>query len=76
MRYYDALEDSHCKGFIDLAEVVSVALTSWTQGAPKRADEKGFFDVSSIQVSEKEEIVKFHFYNAKLLTLKTPFIFY
>lgn len=46
MRYYDAMEDSHSKGLIDLAEVMSVAPATSVQGAPKKADEKSFFDVS------------------------------
>ena len=45
LRYYDSSEDSHCKGFIDLAEVVSVAPIHSVQGAPKRAEEGAFFEV-------------------------------
>lgn len=45
-RYYDAMEDSHCKGTIDLAEVVSVTSVTPTPGAPKKVDEKAFFEVS------------------------------
>lgn len=40
------MEDSHSKGLIDLAEVMSVAPAICVQGAPKKADEKSFFDVS------------------------------
>ncbi len=45
LRYYDTSEDSHCKGFIDLAEVTSVMPLKNVQGAPKKADEKAFFEV-------------------------------
>ncbi|XP_077558933.1 SET domain binding factor isoform X3 [Haemaphysalis longicornis] len=47
LRYYDAVEDSHCKGLIDLSEVISVSPSLLIQGAPKRADEKAFFDVKT-----------------------------
>lgn len=47
LRYYDAVEDSHCKGLIDLSEVISVTPSLIIQGAPKRADEKSFFDVKT-----------------------------
>ncbi|XP_029848288.2 myotubularin-related protein 13 isoform X2 [Ixodes scapularis] len=47
LRYYDAVEDSHCKGLIDLSEVISVMPAVAIQGAPKRADEKSFFDVKT-----------------------------
>ncbi|CAN7999101.1 unnamed protein product [Ixodes hexagonus] len=47
LRYYDAVEDSHCKGLIDLSEVISVTPAVAIQGAPKRADEKSFFDVKT-----------------------------
>lgn len=47
LRYYDAVEDSHCKGLIDLSEVISVTPSLLIQGAPKRADEKSFFDVKT-----------------------------
>lgn len=51
------MEDSHCKGFVDLAEVISVTPSLSVQaGMPKKAtnsttstatsDEKTFFDVS------------------------------
>lgn len=45
MRYYDAMEDSTCKGFIDLAEVESVQLIKNMPGAPKKADENSFIEV-------------------------------
>ncbi|XP_014253591.1 myotubularin-related protein 13 isoform X2 [Cimex lectularius] len=45
LRYYDAMEDSHCKGFIDLAEVVAVNQVPPAQGPPKKTDEKSFFDL-------------------------------
>lgn len=47
LRYYDAMEDSNCKGFIDLAEVVSVQPIKNVQGAPKKSDENAFFEVVS-----------------------------
>lgn len=47
LRYYDAVEDSHCKGLIDLSEVISVTPVAAIPGAPKRADEKSFFDVKT-----------------------------
>ena len=46
LRYYDDKEDTHCKGFIDLAEVVHVASTKSAAGAPKKADDSAFFEVS------------------------------
>ncbi|XP_025829760.1 myotubularin-related protein 13 isoform X2 [Agrilus planipennis] len=45
LRYYDAMEDSHCKGFIDLAEVMSVTQALPTPGPPKKTDDKSFFDL-------------------------------
>uniref|UniRef100_T1JDW2 Myotubularin-related protein 13 n=1 Tax=Strigamia maritima TaxID=126957 RepID=T1JDW2_STRMM len=51
LRYYDSIEDSHCKGFIDLSEVVSVAPAMATPGASKKADEKAFFDLKTIRRS-------------------------
>ncbi|XP_049836392.1 myotubularin-related protein 13 isoform X2 [Schistocerca gregaria] len=45
LRYYDAMEDSHCKGYIDLAEVVSVTPAAPTPGPPKKTDDKSFFDL-------------------------------
>lgn len=46
MRYYDAMEDSNCKGFIDLAEVESVQPVKSMPGAPKKADENSFIEVT------------------------------
>ncbi|XP_054263415.1 myotubularin-related protein 13 [Macrosteles quadrilineatus] len=45
LRYYDAMEDSHCKGFIDLAEVMSVSQAPPMPGPPKKTDDKSFFDL-------------------------------
>lgn len=45
LRYYDAVEDSHCKGFIDLAEVMSVTQVPPIPGPPKKTDDKSFFDL-------------------------------
>lgn len=47
LRYYDAMEDSHCKGFIDLGEVVSVISAAPGPGPPKKADDKSFFDLKT-----------------------------
>ncbi|CAH2055654.1 unnamed protein product, partial [Iphiclides podalirius] len=45
LRYYDAMEDSHCKGFIDLAEVIAVSQAPPAPGPPKKCDERSFFDL-------------------------------
>ncbi|KAK9886900.1 hypothetical protein WA026_019158 [Henosepilachna vigintioctopunctata] len=45
LRYYDAMEDSHCKGYIDLAEVMSVIPAAAAPGPPKKTDDKSFFDL-------------------------------
>ncbi|XP_065158308.1 myotubularin-related protein 13 isoform X2 [Atheta coriaria] len=45
LRYYDAMEDSHCKGFIDLSEVISVTQATPAPGPPKKTDDKSFFDL-------------------------------
>lgn len=46
LRYYDAMEDSHYKGLIDLAEVQSVTPGPAVPVGTKKVDEKAFFDVS------------------------------
>ncbi|CAB3252550.1 unnamed protein product [Arctia plantaginis] len=45
LRYYDAMEDSHCKGFIDLAEVITVTQAAAAPGPPKKCDDRSFFDL-------------------------------
>jgi myotubularin-related protein 5/13 len=45
LRYYDAMEDSHYKGYIDLAEVMSVSSATPAPGPPKKTDDKSFFDL-------------------------------
>ncbi|XP_037871165.1 myotubularin-related protein 5 isoform X2 [Bombyx mori] len=45
LRYYDAMEDSHCKGFIDLAEVIAVTQATPAPGPPKKCDDRSFFDL-------------------------------
>ncbi|XP_026318048.1 myotubularin-related protein 13 isoform X2 [Hyposmocoma kahamanoa] len=45
LRYYDAMEDSHCKGFIDLAEVITVTQAPPAPGPPKKCDDRSFFDL-------------------------------
>ncbi|XP_045520262.1 myotubularin-related protein 13 isoform X1 [Pieris brassicae] len=45
LRYYDAMEDSHCKGFIDLAEVIAVSGAAPAPGPPKKCDDRSFFDL-------------------------------
>lgn len=45
LRYYDAVEDSHCKGFIDLAEVITVTQAPPAPGPPKKTDDRSFFDL-------------------------------
>ncbi|XP_050355380.1 myotubularin-related protein 13 [Nymphalis io] len=45
LRYYDAMEDSHCKGFIDLAEVLTVMQAPPAPGPPKKCDDRSFFDL-------------------------------
>jgi myotubularin-related protein 5/13 len=51
LRYYDAMEDSHYQGSIDLAEVMSVSSATPAPGPPKKTDDKSFFDVSVGTVS-------------------------
>ncbi|CAG0902458.1 unnamed protein product [Darwinula stevensoni] len=52
LRYYDHKDDTHCKGFIDLAEVMSVApgLPPPVPGAaPKKVDDKAFFELRTMR---------------------------
>ncbi|XP_050410421.1 myotubularin-related protein 13 isoform X2 [Patella vulgata] len=49
LRYYDAMEDSSCKGFIDLAEVESVIPQKNLPGAPKKAEENSFFEIRTVR---------------------------
>ncbi|CAG5102004.1 Similar to sbf2: Myotubularin-related protein 13 (Xenopus laevis) [Cotesia congregata] len=55
LRYYDAMEDSHCKGYIDLAEVVSVNPAAPTPGPPKKTDDKMPLAVDYLHPSPQEE---------------------
>ncbi|XP_045127189.1 myotubularin-related protein 13-like isoform X10 [Portunus trituberculatus] len=49
LRYYDSvgMEDSHFKGIIELSDVVAVVPSTPTQGAPKKVDERAFFDLQT-----------------------------
>ncbi|XP_070563333.1 myotubularin-related protein 13-like isoform X5 [Ptychodera flava] len=50
LRYYESKEDTHCKGFIDLSEIESLQLSAVAlPGAPKKAEEKAFFDLKTIR---------------------------
>ncbi|ESO05166.1 hypothetical protein HELRODRAFT_77859 [Helobdella robusta] len=49
LRYYDSPEDAHCKGFVDLADVVSVANIKNVPGAPKKSDDGSFFELKTIR---------------------------
>ncbi|KAL5006472.1 hypothetical protein ScPMuIL_015278 [Solemya velum] len=49
LRYYDAMEDSNCKGFIDLSEVISVMQIRNVPGALKKADENAFFELKTMR---------------------------
>ncbi|GBP59983.1 Myotubularin-related protein 13 [Eumeta japonica] len=53
LRYYDAVEDSHCKGFIDLAEVIAVSPAAPAPGPPKKCDDRSFFDLFKLQTPTK-----------------------
>jgi len=48
LRWYDSVDDSASKGDIDLSEVELVRAVGGrhVQGAPKKADENGFFEVT------------------------------
>lgn len=47
LRYYDAVEDSNCKSFIDLADVQSVTPAPPAPIGTKKVDERGFFDLKT-----------------------------
>ncbi|XP_059150678.1 myotubularin-related protein 13-like isoform X2 [Physella acuta] len=49
LRYYDTVEDTNSKGFIDLAEVESVTLMKFVTGAPKRAEENSFIEIRTVR---------------------------
>ncbi|XP_023930025.1 myotubularin-related protein 13 isoform X2 [Lingula anatina] len=51
LRWYDAMEDSHCKGYLDLSEVTSVGTSKNFQGAPKRAEDNSFFEMKTVKRS-------------------------
>ncbi|CAD7092899.1 unnamed protein product [Hermetia illucens] len=47
LRYYDAVEDSNCKGFVDLVDVQSVTPAPPAAVGTKKVDEKAFFDLKT-----------------------------
>ncbi|CAL1540470.1 unnamed protein product [Lymnaea stagnalis] len=51
LRYYDSADDGNCKGFIDLAEVMSVSLAKFVPGAPKKAEENSFLEIKTVRRS-------------------------
>ncbi|RUS71898.1 hypothetical protein EGW08_020336 [Elysia chlorotica] len=49
LRYYESAEDGNSKRHIDLAEVESVNLIKSVPGAPKRAVENSFIEISTVR---------------------------
>ncbi|XP_030845360.1 myotubularin-related protein 13 isoform X1 [Strongylocentrotus purpuratus] len=47
LRYYEARNDPHCKGFIDLKEVESVQPAFANPSAPKKVEDNAFFDLKT-----------------------------
>uniref|UniRef100_A0A6A7FYR4 Myotubularin-related protein 13-like n=6 Tax=Hirondellea gigas TaxID=1518452 RepID=A0A6A7FYR4_9CRUS len=47
LRYYDNNDDPNAKGVIEMSEVVAVCPATPTPGAPKKIDEKAFFDLQT-----------------------------
>lgn len=45
IRYYDTREDFRCKGQIDLSDVLKITEGSSVPGAPKKADDRCFFEL-------------------------------
>ncbi|VDP05137.1 unnamed protein product [Soboliphyme baturini] len=42
LRYYEFMEDSHCKGFIDLGEIIAIGPSVSSPGSPRPADTSYF----------------------------------
>ncbi|XP_048241880.1 myotubularin-related protein 13-like isoform X3 [Haliotis rufescens] len=49
LRYYDAIQDGNCKGFIDLAEVESVQPVKNHPGASKKSEENSIFEIRTVR---------------------------
>ncbi|XP_041365406.1 myotubularin-related protein 13-like [Gigantopelta aegis] len=49
MRYYDAVEDSNCRGFIDLAEVESVQPVKGFPGTSKKSEDNSIFEIRTVR---------------------------
>lgn len=62
LRYYDDKDDAHCKGFIDIAEVVHVASTKPVATAPKKADENSFFEVHQFYGWSSLNVISAHIF--------------
>ena len=48
LRYYDTTDDSSYRGVIDLAEVETVQMAKSLPGAPKKAEENSFIEVTDL----------------------------
>ncbi len=49
LRYYDTREDFQCRGHIDLSEVTRVVESASAPGAPKKSEDRCFFELQTVK---------------------------